>query len=94
MYSLHCRVSPEQLLYECLLIVPDTPPSPGKSKSPDMGYIRSGLTCMTAIGNILPVCQILVMVPSAGIPAMTRLPEADWASCSVGSSHISSPRLH
>lgn len=46
------------------------------------------------MGNILPDCQTLVMVPSAGIPAIIRLPEAAWASCSVGSSHISCPRLH
>ena len=43
---------------------------------------------------IFPVCQTLVIVPRAGMPAYTMLPLDCLTSSSVGSSHISLPTMH
>lgn len=51
------------------------------------------LTARTSFGIIRPVCHTLVIVDKAGIHESTKVPDAEDASTSEGSSHVSLPMI-
>lgn len=92
----HYPEEPERLWSEYLRNVLDKPPctvnEPIRCALFEIEQ-HSSLTWIACAGVILPDCHTLVMVSRAGIPARIKLPEAACASFSVGSNHISFPRV-
>lgn len=67
------------------------PPYTIEMVSPGRKNVPRWLTFIASLVDIEPDCHTFVMVPRAGMPERTKVPEESFPSSSVGSSQISSP---